>query len=122
MSATPRSTAAAATPPEKPRPDSAKLSEFPARNSAASQRSPAQWDKVSAVSEPTPQTPRRTAATEGEQVRPRVSRRPASSCAHRLTRNLFEDTSDHTQRLIRPHKVALGALACDFCGPAIEAK
>src|SRR6267143_3803168 len=94
MSATPRNTAAAATPPEKPRPDSAKLSEFPARSSAASRRSPAQWDKVSAVSAPTPQTQRRTAATEGEQVRPHESRRSASSCAHCLTRNCFEDTAE----------------------------
>src|SRR5882724_10433243 len=94
MSATLRNTAAAATPLEKPRPDSAKLSEFPARSSAASRRSPAQWDKVSAVSAPTPQTPRRKAATEGEQVRPHESRRSASSCAHCLTRNCFEDTAE----------------------------
>src|SRR6267378_2702677 len=108
MSATPRSTAAAATPPEKPRLDSAKLSEFPARNSAASRRSPAQWDKVSAVSAPTPQTPRRTAATEGGQALPHESRRSASSYAHVPIVSALKIPQRHTERLIQPRTVALG--------------
>src|SRR6266850_1438693 len=108
MSATPPSTAEAATPPEKPRPDSAKLSEFPARSSVASRRSPAQWDKVSAVSSPTPRTPRRKAATEGEQVRPHESRRSASSCAHDPMVSALKIPQRHTERLIQPRKVAPG--------------
>src|SRR6267143_6899165 len=122
MSATPRSTAAAATLREKRRLDSARLSEFPARSSAAGQRSPAQWDRVSAVSAPTPQTPRRKAATEGEQVRPHESRRSASSCAHCLTRNRFEDTAEaHGTSKFSRARLRM-ALALGFRGPAIEAK